>query len=271
MIKLSIITINKNNYRGLQRTLHSISIQTNLNIEYIIVDGNSQDDSQNLIQQYADQLGDNFKWISEKDTGIFQAMNKGIAMASGQYVQFLNSGDCLYDANVVQLMLSALEEYNDPDILYGNMVKEFTNGTLYVDKGFEGRIVTFFDMFSGTLNHSSALIRKKLFEQYGCYDENLKIVADWKWYFQIIMQQGIQPVYVDKNVTLFDMTGISNTNKLLEAEERKQFLLEILPTYVYDDYISRCYNIKQLNRIKHSTIGWKLFNYLDTLLVKTNK
>jgi len=101
------------------------------------------------------------------------------------------------------------------------------------DRGFAGRIPTMIDFYTGTLNHSSAYIKRSLFETYGLYDESLKIVSDWKWYLQVIALNGIIPVYKDIDVTVFDMTGISTMNSTLEKEERKKVLLEILSPSVF--------------------------------------
>ena len=98
-MKLSIITINYNNARGLERTIKSVICQTFTNYEYIIVDGGSTDGSLEVINKYADHIS---KWVSEPDEGIYNAMNKGTRMASGEYFNYMNSGDCFCDAHVLE-------------------------------------------------------------------------------------------------------------------------------------------------------------------------
>ena len=100
-MKLSIVTINKNNCKGLRDTMESIVSQTSKDFEYIVVDGASTDGSVEVIREFASKFGVGMKWVSEPDGGIFSAMNKGLGMAEGDYCLFLNSGDSLYDENVV--------------------------------------------------------------------------------------------------------------------------------------------------------------------------
>lgn len=269
MKNISIITINKDNADGLHRTIESVKLQTYPYIEHIIIDGNSTDNSVSVIKEYGHNTNNiKMAWISESDNGIFQAMNKGIALSTGNYLQFLNSGDTLCHSQVVQIMVDELCDKQYPAILYGNMIKSYPNGKHITDKSFQGRNITFFDMFSGTLNHSSALIAKYLFEQYGGYDECNRIVSDWIWYYKVILQHNVTPVYIDKDITCFDMTGISNTNPKLEMEERARFLQTDMPTYIYNDYRSRTYNLKQVNRLQKHDFTWKCFNILDTITVK---
>ena len=252
-LKLSIITINRNNALGLEKTMQSVATQTIKTFEYIVVDGASTDGSVEVIRRFEPLLA-HIRWVSEPDSGIYNAMNKGIRMATGDYIQILNSGDCLVTDDVTELMLSELEKDGGPTIFYGNMVKLFPDGHILVDKSFKGRDITRFDMYRSTLNHSPAYIRRDLFEKYGYYDEGLKIVSDWKWYIQAIILNGEKPHYVDLNVTLFDMTGISETNKELLNKERKQVLEQLFPkivqwTYDLVWYVKRC--ILKLKKIKN--------------------
>ena len=131
---LTIITINRNNAAGLERTMQSVAAQTRTDFEYVVVDGASTDGSQEVIQNLATSFGDRIQWISEPDAGIYSAMNKGIRMATGDYVQFLNSGDCLADKDVVLHMRDALEQQGKPSILYGNMVKFYPDGRQMRDR-----------------------------------------------------------------------------------------------------------------------------------------
>ena len=133
-MKLSIITINRNNATGLEKTMQSVASQSFKEFEYIVVDGASTDNSVEVIKSFEPYFA-RLKWVSEPDAGIYNAMNKGIRMASGDYIQILNSGDCLADVDVTERMLKALEEKGNPTILYGNMVKCFPNKKSRVDKG----------------------------------------------------------------------------------------------------------------------------------------
>ena len=290
MMTLSIITINYDNAEGLRKTLASVASQTYPHIEHIIVDGGSTDGSVEILEAYPQPLPerrgeiteDKFPtqnpahkviWVSEKDNGIYNAMNKGIRMATGDYIQILNSGDMLFDAHVTQRMTVHLEQINSQHeepigILYGNMIKVNAAGEVVGRSGYTEYSLRQF--YSSTLNHDCAYIRKDLFEEYGLYDENLKIVSDWKWYLQAIGLGRVKPVYVDIDVTIFDDGGISETNLALRNKERRQVLEELLPPAVLWDYDTHAFEMEQMNRLRR----WKLYPlvyFMERVLFKLEK
>jgi len=280
-IRLSIITINYNNSTGLKKTIDSVLNQTSKEFEYIIIDGRSIDNSLqeinvafHMIYDNAQSRGDvlqnglHVQWISELDSGIYNAMNKGIRMAKGEYIQFLNSGDIMASNDVTAKMLGSLP--NDCNILYGNMLKPLSK-RIHRDRGFAGKTPTMLDFYTGTLNHSSAYIKRTLFDTYGLYDENLKIVSDWKWYLQVIALNDVKPNYVDIDVTIFDMNGISSTNSDLDKLERKQVLLTTLHKSVLTDYESWAFPIEQLSRVNRYWIFRKLLWFTERMLFKWEK
>lgn len=272
MNKLSIITINRNNAAGLEKTMQSVARQTYKEFEYIVVDGASTDESVEVIKKYEPQFA-HLRWVSEPDKGIYNAMNKGLHMASGDYIQILNSADCLASEDVTGRMLEALEKVDYPPILYGNMVKCFPDGRKMVDKGFAGHEITMLGMFSSTLNHDPAYIRRSLFEKYGYYDETLKIVSDWKWYLQAIILGGETPQYVDICVTLFDMTGISENPESKEKirEERQTVLKALIPSAYLRDYERYASDISMMRRIHRHPWAYKLVWFLERCLFKLEK
>ena len=288
-MKLSIITINYNNAEGLRKTLASVAAQTYPHIEHIIVDGGSTDGSVEIVREYADNQVKGYRlevkgeensiadisastpytlhhtpsahvvrWISEKDKGIYNAMNKGIRMATGEYIEVLNSGDILFDSQVTQRMIEHLDQTNAErkesiGILYGNMTKVNATGQVVGKSGYTEYSLRQF--YSSTLNHDCAYIRRDLFEEYGLYDENLKIVSDWKWYLQAIGLGRVKPEYVDIDVTIFDDGGISETNLALRNEERRQVLEELLPPAVLWDYDTHAFEMEQMKRLRR----WHLY------------
>ena len=267
---LSIITINRNNAEGIEKTMQSVASQSYKEFEYVVVDGSSTDGSVEVVKKYEPQFS-HLKWVSEPDSGIYNAMNKGIRMASGEYIQILNSADCLAAPDVIAKMLAGLENAGNPTILYGNMVKCFSDGRKMVDKCFAGQDVTMLGMFTGTLNHDPAYIRRDLFEKYGYYDESLKIVSDWKWYLQAIILGGEKPQYIDLDVTLFDMTGISETNKELDKAERKQVLDQLFPKAILKDYVQYAFPIGQIKRLQRHPWAYKIVWLLERCLFKIEK
>jgi glycosyltransferase involved in cell wall biosynthesis len=270
-MKLSIITINYNNAEGLRKTMESVLAQTYTEIEYIIVDGASTDGSVDVIRELATRP--TIKWVSVKDTGIYNAMNKGIRMATSEYIQILNSGDILFDSNVTKRMIERLDQINSQGeenvgILYGNMIKVNTAGKVVGKSGYTEYSLRQF--YSSTLNHDCAYIRRDLFEEYGLYDENLKIVSDWKWYLQAIGLGRVKPEYVDIDMTIFDDGGISETNLALRNAERRKVLEEILPPAVLWDYDTHAFEMGQMKRLRR----WKMYGLvylLERTLFKLEK
>ncbi len=277
-MQLSIITINRNNAAGLEKTLQSVASQTFKEFEYIIIDGASTDGSVEVVKKYVDSAAEpveapTVKWVSEPDTGIYNAMNKGIRMATGDYIQILNSADCLAAPDVTERMLKALEERQNPSILYGNMIKCFPDGRRMVDKCFAGQEITMLGMYTGTLNHDPTYIRRDLFGKYGYYDETLKIVSDWKWYLQAIVLGDEKPQYVDMDVTLFDMTGVSESegSKSKIKEERAKVLKELIPAPFLSDYEHYADDIHLMRRIHRHPWAYKLVWFIERCLFKLEK
>ena len=303
-MKLSIITINYNNSEGLRKTLASVASQTYRDIEHIIVDGGSTDGSVDVIKEYAEKSslqGREIKWSSEQDNGIYNAMNKGIEIALGRrvvntnhtsnithntsqeslcdYVQILNSGDILATPDVTERMMAALDSLNaqrstlnengSPAILYGNMLKKgFTTGKI-IGKSREVEY-SLRQYYSSTMNHDCCYFRRNLFDIYGLYDENLKIVSDWKWFLQAIGLGHVKPVYVDIDVTIFDVSGISETNLALRNQERRQVLKELLPPAILADYDAHAFEMEQMNRLRRRHL-YGLVYFIERVLFKLEK
>ena len=270
---LSIVTINWNNAAGLEKTMRSVASQTFKEFEYVVIDGASTDDSVSVVRAHESNFA-HLKWVSEPDSGIYNAMNKGLHMASGDYIQILNSGDCLAAPDVTERMLKVLKEKDGPSILYGNMVKCFPDGHRLVDKSFSGREITMLGMYTGTLNHDPAYIRRDLFGKYGYYDESLKIVSDWKWYLQAIIFGGEKPKYVDLDVTLFDMTGISENggqNRELINQEKRMVLEQLIPPQFLHDYDNYASDIYLMRRVRRHKLAYKMVWFIERVLFKIEK
>lgn len=288
-MKLSIVTINYNNAEGLRKTLASVASQTYRDIEHIIIDGGSTDGSVEVIREYdniikqqrcvtIDQSTIQVKWISEPDNGIYNAMNKGIRKSTGDYCQFLNSGDYLAAPDVSERMVAALDSLNSklspldldlPDILYGDMLKIGMKQNV-VDKSSRSDDVTLNMFYRGCLNHSPAYIKRTLFEKYGLYDETLKICSDWKFYMQSIVLGKATTKHVDIVVTHFDMTGISETRKDILSEERNRLLHEMIPEGILKDYDRYHFPMEQYDRLKRYHL-WGLVWFIERVLFKLEK
>lgn len=203
-MKLSIITINLNNKEGLLKTINSVVSQTFTDYEFIIIDGKSTDGGVDLVKEYEDKVS---YWVSEKDSGIYNAQNKGIRQAKGEYLYFLNSGDALYEADTLEKIFA--DNPHDAFIcgsFYMERAGILEADTSYKDKDWN---LAVYDLFSGFLCHQAFFIHRDNFEKYGLYDETLKVVADWKLFFQAIAIEH-QPVkYMDEFVVIYNMEGFS--------------------------------------------------------------
>lgn len=264
-MKLSIITINYNNAPGLLKTIESVVNQHYDSFEYIIIDGGSTDGSVDVINRFAGKLA---YWISEPDSGIYHAMNKGILQAKGEYCQFLNSGDYLINQQVTGLMLADLPV--NCSILYGNKVRQY-NGIDRVEKSYAGRHITLFDMYVSTLFHAPAYIKRSLFDQYGLYDETLKIVSDWKFYLITVGLHNEPVMYRDIDVVWFNNQGVSSTNKALDKQERNQVLTSVLPKSILADYEEFANELVIVRRIKKVPGLWFVLMNLYRLVIRLDR
>lgn len=232
-LKISIITVCKNAENAIKRTILSVVSQSCFeNIEYLIVDGASTDKTIEIIQQYADKYP--IKWISEPDSGIYNAMNKGIKMATGKYLLFLNAGDYLVHYNVIKSLMN-LFETNQLDLIYGNTLSINPFSEQYWIKATENSDIFFF--FNDSLAHQAVFYKRTLFNKFGLYDETFKILADNVFNKKIICDEHISVKHIDHIISVFLGDGISSTNKSLNSRERKIFQ-------------EQCFSKEQLSEIK---------------------
>ncbi|UHG94035.1 glycosyltransferase (plasmid) [Spirosoma oryzicola] len=265
MPRLSIITINYNNTVGLAKTIESVITQTSTDYEYIVIDGGSRDGSLDIIKKYEKSLS---YWVSEPDRGIYHAMNKGIRQATGDYCQFLNSGDYLLASEVTERMLTDMP--SDCSIVYGNEIRDIGNKRV-VKKSYAGRPITFLDLYRGTIFHGSAYIKRSLFDKYGLYDESFKIVSDWKFYLVAVGLQNEQVAYCNIDLVWFDNTGISTLNQALDQYERAAVLKQELPQRILADYERFATDSIILGRLKANRFTWFLVVNLYRVLFWTDK
>ncbi len=222
-MKYSIITINFNNKEELRRTIESVISQDLKDYEYIIIDGGSTDGSLDVIKQYAAHIN---YWVSEKDNGVYNAMNKGIAQAKGDYLVFMNSGDCFHAPDVLKLM----SDYQE-DVICGKVLK----GDTTIPSGHHKSSITLVDLMRGSLPHQAMFIRKELMVKHP-YDENYKILSDWKFCIQAIVFDNCTFRNSDVIVADYDISGISTNSNGLLAKEREIILKELFPQRIIDDY-----------------------------------
>ncbi len=254
-MKLSIITINYNNATGLKNTLDSVAAQTYTDFEHIIVDGASTDGSVEIIREYEQSLASNLsplashlKWISESDTGIYNAMNKGIRMAHGEYLLFLNSGDFLISEDVLE---KVFENECTADILCAGCNVSDNGKVVWTSNPPEK--VTFGTLYMVGLAHQSTFIRKSLFEHYGYYDESFRYNADIEFWYRAIVDNGASTQKIDVITTDYNLDGISSKEHQADSYiKEKERILAPYKAFVvdYDLYSSKAKDLYILEWLK---------------------
>lgn len=225
---LSIITICYNDCTGLEQTLKSVSLQTCHDFEYIVIDGASTDGSAELLPQYHALID---YTISEKDTGIYNAMNKGIAQAHGEYCLFLNAGDTLYAEDTIERALPHLKE---ADFISGHTLCTFANGKTSTWKAVNYATTQRMTMYS--LSHQATFIHTELLKTRP-YREDLKIVSDWEQMFYELIIRNRTYKKLDLYICRFAQGGVSSGKINLREAERKRVLSEHFSETVQKDII----------------------------------
>jgi glycosyltransferase involved in cell wall biosynthesis len=249
-MKLSIITINLNNAEGLQRTIESVVSQTFTDYEYIIIDGGSTDGSVDIIKQYAEKVT---YWVSEPDKGIYNAMNKGIAIAKGEYCNFMNSGDRFMHDYTLQNVFSG---EHSADLLAGNIF-------MYGKRLGVRNKMTFYHLIHSTIWHQATFTKRSLFYEIGFYDEELRISSDWKFALLALVKYDRSIEILDEDIALMEPNGISCSGEAsIQITKEEEKTIKTYFPYFYDDY-------KELHRLKRFTfkrlkrhIIWRVRNIL---------
>ena len=204
----SIITINWNDAKGLRKTIESVVAQDRNLYEFIIVDGASTDNSVDVIRHYEDSID---WWCSEPDGGIYDAQNKGTRQANGKYLLFLNSGDSLYDAHVLEKVATILTAPDTPDILNGWSIME--------DSGlpaFPHQKSAALQLIWNGIGHQATFIRREL-QEARPYEERFRICADKNFFLQTVIGDGKTLRFTDLRLNKQAPWGTcSNREKLLE-------------------------------------------------------
>lgn len=264
MKKLSIITINYNDEKGLRKTLESVAGQTYQDFEYLVIDGGSSDGSKALIDSYQNRID---YWVSERDKGIYNAMNKGILAAKSDFVIFMNSGDVFYNENVLQTVVDQLTDAYD--IYYGDCYRITPNAQKrwsFPEK------LSFSFFHSSSLSHQSAFIRRKLFHDFFLYSEDFKIVSDWEFFIYAICKMNVPYKHLNAIISNFDFTGISSNkkNKAHDKAEREVVLQKHFPLFVEDYKGLGKFHSKRMQQIVHieqHPIAWKIMKGILNLFV----
>ena len=227
-MKYSIITVNYNNKEGLRKTIESVIQQTFHDFEFIVIDGGSTDGSTEVLKEYDAQIN---YWVSETDGGIYQGMNKGVRKATGEYLNFMNSGDCFFASDI----LEKVSHYNsNADFIVGKDY-HYNSETHQGHASIQPPRTTMIHFFVATLDHQSSFIKRELFKD-SLYDESHRLVSDWIFYTEKIVKEQKQIKFIPDIVCRREEGGLSEQQWENNRKEINQYLHEFLPYGVYEDY-----------------------------------
>lgn len=207
-MKISIITVSLNEKDTIEATFLSVLNQTYKDFELIVVDGGSTDGTLEIIDKYKDKIS---HFISEPDNGIYDAMNKGIDLATGDFLLFLNANDKLYDDKVFQLVADTLNKNPEVKLLFGDVeIIDKDNNQDYI-KTYENMLNKYNFLFSG-LCHQGTYYSRDLFNDYGKYSTEYKICADWEFNIRCVIKNKVKNFYLNSTLAKFQLGGYSSNS-----------------------------------------------------------
>lgn len=197
---LTVITVVYNAADELERTIENVLQQSAANFEYIIIDGGSKDGSVDVIKKYSQRISN---WVSERDGGIYDAMNKGVRLASGQFVVFMNAGDLFYDPDSIKDIIEQIKAAGDPTIIYGD-------AQIISDKGrhIQNQHNRHLDLTKSIIHQSMILRRSMLLEN--PYNANYRIMADYDNLLSVSVQSPDKIHYVHRTICIYNKFGVSS-------------------------------------------------------------
>lgn len=213
LMKLSIITVCYNCADSIEQTVASVLSQTYPSIEYIIIDGCSTDGTIEILQKYSSEID---ILITEPDRGIYDAMNKAIERATGDYLYFLNSGDTLYSDSVAADLMS---NTNDAEIVYGDLVLCFSNGKPNRKMTQPPRFNRFLFVHRVPM-HQATMVKSEVFCRYGTFDEEYLYSADLEFFSRVVFKKDVISQHVPVTICNYDMHGLSQSKKTFKLRQR---------------------------------------------------
>lgn len=208
-VKFSIITITYNSEKTLEETIESVLSQSYKNIEYIVVDGDSSDGTIEIVSKYRDKIS---KFISEPDNGIYDAMNKGLKLATGDVVGILNSDDIYFDNNVIEKVVDIFNQ-TDSDSVYGDLYYVKEDDLTNVVRYWESSVFEKGSFKQGWHPaHPTFFVKKEIYEKYGYFDLSMKVSADFELMLRFLEKYNISAKYIPQVIVKMRMGGESNSS-----------------------------------------------------------
>ncbi|MCZ8156447.1 MAG: glycosyltransferase family 2 protein [Leptospira sp.] len=246
-MKLTIVTVNLNHSQNLKKTLESVQSQRFDDLENLVIDGLSTDESLEILGKWKPKYG-SYDFVSESDTGIYNAMNKGISKSKGDYILFLNSGDVFAHENVLS---NVFDKNRYEDLLFGNII---VDNNINVNEIKYGKLDLNF-IRNGVVCHQSQFWRREILQRLGGFDEQFLITADYDFFVRALVKANVSYFHFDFPIAIFRLDGMSNDPKNLNkiASEREAIFSGINKGYVADTYQLLDQYQKDLDFFKNQT------------------
>lgn len=249
---ISIITINRNNKKGLEKSIQSVISQSYSSINYVVVDGDSTDGSVDIIKQYSHKI---HAWISEPDTGIYDAMNKGLDMITGDYVLFLNSGDFFIHDDVLSDVSKVLF-VPDTHLMCGSVTIILKNGEHTISSP------SIKNLYYKMIPHPGLFYKTILFKKYGVFDTSFRIAGDFEHVLRLLNRNIPLKIYPEI-ISVMDAEGISSDNVHLESKLKELRRVTRLHGYYKYGIFALFIHYKVRLRSYLFLIKWKVFKWIS--------
>lgn len=227
-MKLSVITVCKNAVETIEQTFLSIYGQTYKNIEHIVIDGESSDGTINVINKYRSNIS---HFISEPDKGLYEAMNKGIKLATGDFIIFLNANDTFYNEKIIESVSEILNKNPDVKVLFGDVDFVSHDKTSSKITSYEN-VKDIFYFVNENICHQCIFYHRSLFKEYGGFSQDYKIFADWDFNINTIVEKKVKTIYAPLIISRFQFGGLSSdgwTYGKLYKEENNSLIKKYYP------------------------------------------
>lgn len=260
-MKISIITTSYNSVHTLRDTMDSVLRQSYADYEYIVVDGASKDGTVDLIREYEPLFGDRLRWVSEPDRGIYDAMNKGIAMSTGDVVGLLNSDDFYTSDDILATVAHSFSSSDAPDAIYGDVHYVDENDITRPVRYYSSRKFTRKRMLMGYMPaHPSFYVRKECYEKYGAFDTSYRVAADFDNLLRLIYVNEISTRYIAKDFVTMRMggassSGLSSYRRIISDHFRAYRTNGVKPRYIlyFWRYVKKLFEFSRKSRAKIAT------------------
>lgn len=210
-MKVSVITVCYNRKATIEQSIKSVLDQDYPDIEYIVVDGNSSDGTQDIIESYSDKIS---QYVSERDNGMYDAINKGLNMATGDIVGLMHSDDVFYDVTVISKIVEVFKNNPNTDAIYGNGIYVTNDNEQKIVRNRIGGEYDYKRLKSGWLPlHPTVYIKKTIIDKYGNYNLNFKIASDTEFLLRYLFKHKISMTYLNAYIVKMRMGGLSTNYK----------------------------------------------------------